>query len=848
VGRVRSARELPINLRSLASEVRSVGSERGAVRAMSVHARVERGFAAWARAVCQAPVLTIALMLALTAYLVSWVPEMRFDNSTQGFLHRTDSARVAYENFRLQFGQDEFVLIAVRPPNIFDPAFLERLRAFHDALEAEVPHLEDVTSMLNARSTRGERDRLIVEDLFEEWPEDAAALARTRERALADPLYRNLLFSRNYAYTTVNVRSVVFSERVEIDPFSGFDDDGGFEEPDPAHLEPLSDAEINEFLGAVYRICDRFEAPDFELHVVGSAVINQSLSRALEADVIMFVLGALLVMAVILYVLFRSWVAVVLPLAVVLLSLFSAFGVMVMIDIPASVTLQLVPILLLAVGVCDAVHLLALVDRDVLRGKDHRSAIIDAISHAGLAVFMTSVTTAAGFLSFVSAQLAPVSHLGIIAPVGIMLAFLYTVTLLPALLVLVGPRAGRHGQQTVIAPRLGGVLAGVGAAAARHPWRVMGCTVILSLLSISGIFHLRVSQNAVRWFPSDDQARSGQELLDREFGGTTTLELILDTGRAGGLYEPEVLDRIDRATEFALRYELNGISAGKALSILDVLKATHQALNENRPESYTIPRDRELIAQELLLFENAGTDDLEELVDTQYRVARLSLRVPIADAILYQDYVDGLRKEVELILGPEVSVETTGIMRLLTRTMAGVVYSLIKSYITALLVITPLMVLLIGALGQGMLAMIPNLLPVLLTLGLMGWMDIPIDMSSMLVGGIIIGLAVDDTIHFMHRFRGAYAETREVESAIHRSLESAGAAILCTTLILGAGFVVMEFAYMRNASQFGQLACFATVAAFAADVLVAPALLVIVGRRRAPAAGVPSMDVAPDRV
>ncbi len=809
---------------------------------MSLHVRIERAFSGWARWVCAAPITVILVMAGITVYLVSWLPEMRFDNSTQGFLRRDDPARLAYEDFRIQFGQDEFVLIAVRPPNIFDRAFLERLREFHAALEDEVPHLEDVTSMINARSTRGIGDRLSVEDLFEEWPENDAALADIKQRALADPLYEDLLFSRSYSYTTVNVRAVVFSESDEFDALSGFESGG------ETLGEPLSDAEVNEFLEAVYRVCQRFESPEFELKVVGSAVINQSLSRALESDVVMFVFGALAVMGVILYVLFRSWVCVVLPLSVVLLSLFAALGVMVIVDIPASVTLQLVPILLLAVGVCDAVHILAIVDQKVAAGAGYRESIEAAFGHSGLAVFMTSVTTAAGFLSFVSAPLAPVSHLGIIAPVGIMLAFLYTMTLLPALLTIVGRVQSRRASHAVVARNLGEVLGRMGALAARHPWRVVGITGILLSLSLAGILQLRVSQNAVQWFPRSDEARSGQELLDREFGGTTTLELVIDSKQPGGLYDPAFLNRMNRAVEFAVAYQSHDISAGKALSILDVLKATHQALNENRPEFYSIPDDRELIAQELLLFENAGTDELEEFVDTQYRVARVSLRVPIADAILYQDYVKGLRKGVADILGPDVGLETTGIMRLLTRTMAGVVFSLIQSYVIALLVITPLMVFLIGQLRQGLLAMLPNLLPVLITLGLMGWMDIPIDMSSMLVGGIIIGLAVDDTIHFMHRFRSAFKEYGNVERAIDASLRSAGAAILCTTLILGAGFVIMEFAYMRNASQFGQLACFATVAAFAADVFLAPALLVIASRWSASRGRMTGMDAEPERV
>jgi predicted RND superfamily exporter protein len=361
---------------------------------------------------------------------------------------------------------------------------------------------------------------------------------------------------------------------------------------------------------------------------------------------------------------------------------------------------------------------------------------------------------------------------------------------------------------------------------------MIGVWVALSLLAIAGLFELRVSQDALRWFPSRDPVRQAQEELDREFAGTTTLEVIVDSGSENGLYDPELLRRLDHAVAFAQDFQYGPIVAGKVISILDVIKETNQALHENDPKFYAIPNDRELIAQELLLFENSGSDDVEDLVDSQFRHARVSIRLPLCDAILYTEFLEGLEQGMRERLGPDVGIESTGIMQLLTRTMAGVLDSMISSYFTALLVITPLMIFLIGNIRLGLLAMIPNLLPVLLLLGVMGWLDIPIDMSSMLVGSIIIGLSDDDTIHFMHRYRRSLAETGDARVAVGETLRATGGELLFSSLILGWGFVVMEFAYMRNAAQFGQLACFATVAAFIVEIMLAPALLVLAGGRR----------------
>ena len=154
-----------------------------------------------------------------------------------------------------------------------------------------------------------------------------------------------------------------------------------------------------------------------------------------------------------------------------------------------------------------------------------------------------------------------------------------------------------------------------------------------------------------------------------------------------------------------------------------------------------------------------------------------------------------------------------------------------RCYAIALVIITPLRMLLIGNLRGGLVAMIPNLFPIFLTLGLMGALGIPLDNSSLLVGCVIIGLAVDDTIHFMHKFQRYFAATGDAPEAVRRTLETTGPALLFTSLCLGSGFVAMTFAYMVNIFEFGVLALFATAVAFLADVVLAPALMVLVARR-----------------
>ena len=243
---------------------------------------------------------------------------------------------------------------------------------------------------------------------------------------------------------------------------------------------------------------------------------------------------------------------------------------------------------------------------------------------------------------------------------------------------------------------------------------------------------------------------------------------------------------------------------------------------------------RALLAQELLLFENSGADHLEDFVDPQLSMARLSLHTTFADGDAYVPFVARLEAGLREILGDGPGITVTGIGVLMGRTFRLLDITMAQSYAIALLVITPLMVLLIGDLRRGLLSMIPNLLPIWLTLGLMGLLGIPLDSSTLLLGCVLIGLAVDDTIHFMHKFQHYMVLHGDARRAVRETLETTGAALFFTTLVITAGFSTMFFGYMNNTREFGMLAGFAATTAFLADLLVAPALMALATRQRAP--------------
>jgi hypothetical protein len=513
-----------------------------------------------------------------------------------------------------------------------------------------------------------------------------------------------------------------------------------------------------------------------------------------------------------------------------MLSMLSAMGAMSWVDIPFSVTLNMLPAFLIVVGVCDSIHILVITFRQIDAGMGKHEAIVHALSHSGLAVVMTSVTTAAGLLSFSVAKLEPVAQLGVVAPFGVMLAMAYSLVLLPALVAVLplGPRKRGH---DIGITAVSEALVRLGDAVTARPVAVTLAWAVIVLVAIPGVRMAQFSHDGMKWFPKEDPLRQASDIIDREFDGSGGMEVIIDTGGENGLHDPDVMARIERAMRHTETLYVDGDRVSQTFSLVDIVKETNQALNENRPAFYTVPPDRGLLAQELLLFENSGSDDLEEWTDSQFRTARVSLRLPAGDAMRYPPFIAALERVFREQLGDGFDVEVTGLGALFGRTFAAVNPTMGRSYTIALLIITPLMVLLIGNLRGGLVAMIPNLIPVFLTLGLMGALGIPLDNSSLLVGCIIIGLAVDDTIHFMHKFQRYFRETGNAADAVRRTLETTGSALLFTSLCLGAGFTTMLLAYMVNIVEFGMLALFATVVAFLADVVLAPALMVLVTRR-----------------
>jgi hypothetical protein len=796
----------------------------------------EDALESWTGVVTRHSGLVITACLLLVGVSATQLPRLELDTSNESYLLENDPAIEAYGHLRAQFGRDEVIVVAFEPAEIFDLDFLRYLEGIHRVVEEEVPHLERVTSLINIRSVIGEGDELIVGDLLEEFPATDAELIALRERVLATPSYVGGVISPDGDITALIIETDAYS-RVDFEDdtagaLAGFDDpslEAPFPDQEPSQRPFLTPAENSATIESVKALIERHRMPHIPVYVSGSSMLAHEVSQGMKREVPIFFGLSLAVIAVALLALFRRMMPCAVVLLSVVLSTIGSFGTAAALGQSLSILSQILPSFILSVGVGYAVHLLAIYFQRLDGGDSPQAALVQAMRHSGPPIMMTALTTSVGLASFLIALMPPMRQFGLAAMLGVGWTLLFTLSLLPALISRL-PMQARSGLGDAGITNV--VLQRIGIGAARHPWKVVFSATLLAVACVISTFQLKASNNPIYYLAPENAFRVSFLYLDEHMKTSTSLELFIDAGEENALYEPEVMNRLDALGQYFMNFEHEGYRFTRTTSVVDIAKETHQALNANDPASYQIAQERAMLAQELFLFENSGSEDLERVVDPQFQKARYSALAQFRDGNLVARIIHEMQRDLPAILGPEITWSITGSSSLIARTVEATTTSLFRTYALALAVITPLMMLLIGSLRAGLVSMAPNLLPILLTLAIMPLLEVPLDLFTMMLGCIAIGLAVDDTLHFIHGFRSRYAETGDPYQAIEQTLNTTGRALLFTSIVLCSGFLVLTLSSMSNLQALGALTAFAIGAAFILDIIVTPALLILVYPKR----------------
>lgn len=794
--------------------------------------KIEKHFESLSRWLYRNPYKALVIVFLIVGTLVSQAPYLKIDTTTEANLHEDDPSLMEYNRFRDQFGRSELIIIAIESPEVFEKDFINRLKSLHEELENEVPYLRKITSLINVRNTHAKSDELVVEDLLGDWPEKPVNLIELRHQALRNPFYLNHVISDDGQVAALVIETVATVEAPpdEEQILAEFEDNLPQSQNASQTKHYFSAEENHEVVQSVNRVANRYHSDSFQLTVSGGPVIIDAFNRATFKDARLLIALALLVVAVFLWILFRRMSGVLLPMLVINASLFSTFGILAFFDVPMKLPTIIIPAFLLVVGVCDAVHILAIFYRHLEPGMNKEEAVVYAFGHSGLAIVLTSLTTIAGLLSFSFAELSAIAEIGYFASAGVILALIYTIIMFPALLALTPLKRSRPIEKKHSA--MDKLLHSVVDFTTRLPQTIIIISLGIFAIFSPAIFRLHFSHNVVEYFPEYMPYRSDLKYIDRELKGTLTLEIVLDTGRENGIYEPRILNQIEEVIGKIEKTNRKDIMVGKVFAITDILKEIHQALNENNEAFYRIPQHRDVISQEFLLFENSGADDLERIADSQFKKTRITIKTSWVDAVVCKDFIRDINHQLQEVFADNVDIRITGLLALMARTISAATYSMARSYLIALSAITLMMILLIGDLKIGLLGMIPNLIPIIITMGFMGYLNIPLDINSMMIGSIALGIVVDDTVHFMYNFQKYYDKAGDPHYAVQKTIFGVGRALLITSLVLSSGFFILMLSSLRHLVNFGLFTGMTILIALLADFILVPAILIRVNPKR----------------
>ncbi len=789
------------------------------------------------------PYYSLLLVFGITFFLALGLEKLQTDSSNEGLFQKNDPVLQSYQKFQREFGRNDIVVAAISSDEVFSGEFMRKLKAFHSDLENAVPWLDDVTSIVNVDwMVASEDGGLRVTELGDEWPVQGNLPPDLQEEITSSSLYRDTLISSDGKMVLVIIRALSFSSITATEETTTppdytedfFQDqsitDSSIQKPkqDTEKMQGLKSNQLDEFVIAIEEIAATHRNQGLDIRLAGGPLLDKLHHDAIHNDAIILVLAALLVILAALYLLFRTKTALYIPVIVILTALTSMLGLMGWLNVPITPVSQALPPLLMMAGVLDSVHLLGLYYANKRRGELARQALINAIDHSGMAVLFTTLTTAAGFLAFTVARMKPIADFGWFAAIGVILVLVYTLFLLPALIRL---HPGRVSEQVQIRiwQRFAAAMHAIAIIGINHSRKVLLTVAVLVIIGIPGIMKISFSYDVLSWFPEDTPIRIDTLAIDEKVQATVPLEIIVDTGRNNGILTHDFMQRLRSFQDYAESINEGPVTVGRATSVVDALERIHSQLSGAAPTN-AIPRDENLLHQEMLLYESGGAREIVRLVDRSYSKARITLRLAWADGRDMVPLREDIRKKAVAIFSDSASVEVTGTVDLVATGAVDLIKSMTNSYLFAAITISVMLIILWRSFKLGLLAMIPNFITIYLGVAIMGYLGMTMNMITVLLGGIALGLAVDDTVHIINGIRHKIRDEKAtLEEAIESTLVKIGPMLVITSLVLAGGFMMFSFSEMAALSAFGLLLSLVILVALLFDLLVIPAIIKVFG-------------------
>ncbi len=791
------------------------------------------------------------LLLAATLAVGAGIPRLTIDMSTESFFLENDPVKKTYQQFRRHFGSDEFIFIVyrARDGDVFSSRSLAALAGIHGKLEAKsnahqdnpdspFGRITDVTSLINASYLEVDNDTLRSRDFVGKRPPNSVTdREKLKKQAREHPSYIPSMLNRRGDFAVIiidtNLGATVASTETDVEDLIK---DDAFEDSPGAEAAPLEFIRPNlwdyqEITNALQELVDHSQAAKhLQFYPVGNPVVMKFFADIFISEVSFISLAAIGLIILTFYLLFRSIRSVLSALAIVVAAIIWTLGICGWVGAHMTLMITIIIFLTLTVGVADAVHLLSGYMYLRQEGLDRDPAVREVFRTSGPACFLTSITTMIGLLSLLVIPVVPLKVFGVFAGLGVFLAFVFTLVILPLTLP-VGQSAHRRKEKNIRPHLVQRMIRQLEPFVCKAPLTVSMGFFGAAIFFFWGVTMIRVDTNMGQLISPRNIIRQNMDAVEENIGGTMDMEILVETGKTDGLQDPLILTAMsDLQAQLETGQSRFVVST---YSLADAVKESFKALNEDQNQMYIIPKTRPMVAQTLLLFEGANPADRVKLVTDDYENARISVRIRNRGSYEYIPFMADTRNRIDTLFEPlktaypDLEVRITGVFALTMKLADVVSWSQIKSFSLALGVISILFIFVFRSLKGGLISIVPNLFPILTAFGMMGFMGYSLDLDTLLVVPIAIGIAVDDTIHFLNRYRMEQVAGAEPKLAVKHTFREVGQAMVFTSVILSAGFLMFTFCQHNGLSHFGLLSATAIISAVISDLFFLPRLCIL---------------------
>jgi predicted RND superfamily exporter protein len=792
--------------------------------------KIEKGFQHLGISVIRNRWIILLMTLVVAGLAATQLPKLSIATSVESMFTQHDQVITDYQQFRNQFGRDEEIVLLISSSDIFDLEFLTTIKQFHEDLENSLPLLKEVSSLVNAPFIESIDSDVRVGGFLDSLPSTEEDALQYRQRGHSYPGFQNLYFTPDGKHAIVVIKtqavSALTSDGKRLRGYAR-GAQGAQEHPAPAEQQSISQVENNAVIGIVEAVIKEYQAPDFSIAYSGTPVYQYHVEPMVRSNMKKMCIVILLVPLLLMPLMFGRGSGAFFPQITTILGLMVALGSMALLSVRFSQTSSMLPSILLSIGLTAPIHFLVVFYKFQKRVGKFRG-IIATMKHSGFPITMTSFTTAAGLLSFSFSDIAPIMHLVNFTIVGILTILVFTLFTLPAILsILQVVEGSEKGEAMYEASIFNRTLLALGRLGVTRPYLVFSLFLAGTLVAGFSISKLHFSHNQLHYFTKDSDFMRQVRLIEAQTGGFRALEILIDTQQERGIIKHDLLQAVEKLdTRLKSEADIQGRAyIGRTRSFVDLIKEIPCATIGHDPRPCPMTKDEQTLAEQFDHMGRIVPETLRKYTDADLRIGRLTAMMYWRDAADDVDFIARVREYAATLIDSGVKTAVTGVVAINSGILNAMMTSLAIGYSTGFLLITALMILTIGELRLGLLAMIPNLLPIIIALGIMGYLDIPLNTYNLIGGSIAVGLAVDDTIHFFHNFRRYYLESGDIDFAVSETLGSAGRALLATTMVLVASFWMRLFSDLKVVADFGLVMGIALLVAFLADVLLAPALL-----------------------